>query len=203
MNQTNKSTKLVPTILRSDYVLLYALVKSILLFYFIFSHPKNAQGRKKKIFIFESGLCCKVLKKCNETRATAWWEMKPSKAHIHRQKVSFREKKIDLKKKMEGNFYVSSSSVTVESKGKLAQAFLGCHEEADLYGKCVELAHANKELKRNSCQQERFNLRKCIDGEVLKKQQQQQQNINVDSAATATMEAATTTAASSTTGTKE
>lgn len=101
---------------------------------------------------------------------------------------------------MEGNFYVSSSSVTVESKGKLAQAFLGCHEEADLYGKCVELAHANKELKRNSCQQERLNLRKCIDGEVLKKQQQ---NINVDSAATATMETATTTATSSTTGTKE
>jgi hypothetical protein len=72
------------------------------------------------------------------------------------------------KKKMEGNFYVSSSSVTVESKGKLAQAFLGCHEESELYGKCVEKAHANKELKLNSCKEERLNLRKCIDAGVLK-----------------------------------
>jgi hypothetical protein len=69
---------------------------------------------------------------------------------------------------MEGNFYVSTSSVSIEAKGKLAQAFLGCHEQADVYGKCIEKAHANKELKKDSCVQERTLLRQCMDDNVVR-----------------------------------
>jgi hypothetical protein len=64
---------------------------------------------------------------------------------------------------MEGNFYVSASSVEAPAKGRLARAYTGCHLEADAYGACVEKAHYNKELVVDSCKQLRQALRACID----------------------------------------
>jgi hypothetical protein len=69
---------------------------------------------------------------------------------------------------MEGNFYVVDIPLKTDAKGKLAAAYRQCADESSVYGKCVELAHANKTLQRNSCVQERLALRQCIDKHVEK-----------------------------------
>ncbi len=67
---------------------------------------------------------------------------------------------------MEGNFYVSSAAVSLEQQGVLSRAYNGCHEESEAYGRCVEIAHHNKELNIDSCKTQRAALRACIDKQV-------------------------------------
>jgi len=67
---------------------------------------------------------------------------------------------------MEGNFYTSQKSVSIRAKGQLARAYAQCQPQADAYGHCVEIAHSNKALEKDTCKEQRLALRECIDRAV-------------------------------------
>jgi hypothetical protein len=67
---------------------------------------------------------------------------------------------------MEGNFYVSETSIDRELKSKLGHAYMKCPQEAKEYGKCVEGFQINKDLRKDVCAQQRNELRRCVDAAV-------------------------------------
>lgn len=92
---------------------------------------------------------------------------------------------------MEGNFYVIDNPVKHDANGKLATAFRKCETEASLYGKCVELRHANKDLHKNACVQERVALRKCIDKHTALQREALKSSASTDSSASSSASTAT------------
>ena len=63
----------------------------------------------------------------------------------------------------EGNFYVSNTVMKKPLRSSLGAAYLDCRGEAREYAKCVEKYHANKEMKKDVCLEERTLLDQCVD----------------------------------------
>ncbi len=69
---------------------------------------------------------------------------------------------------MEGNFYVSTVVVQSELRSKLGRAYEHCRHFGLEYAKCVEIHHANRDIKQDVCVEQRQALNKCVDTESKK-----------------------------------
>lgn len=63
---------------------------------------------------------------------------------------------------MEGNFYVAQRAIDNPLRSTLYKHTQACAEPMRRYGKCVEVASANREVKKSCCVEERRAMMQCV-----------------------------------------